>query len=220
MKHSKILEIITKKTGKTPTQQEFANILEIPKNTIGARAYRDKDYSNEELLKIGKHYNINLLEEYLIDMGTVQHTKFIEEQSDTICANYYPDVNGSCGTGLYAGGFTEKISIPKSVFCASYNKNKTYFVVNAEGNSMIPTILSGDKVVIEQSEFNTIEDDKVYLFAFHNKIYLKRLIMNINELVIKSDNPDKDVYKTQYLQDDRINEIKILGKVVGLMRAC
>ena len=79
MKHSKILEIITKKTGKTPTQQEFANILEIPKNTIGARAYRDKDYSNEELLKIGKHYNINLLEEYLIDMGTVQHTKFIEE---------------------------------------------------------------------------------------------------------------------------------------------
>lgn len=40
------------------------------------------------------------------------------------------------------------------------------------------------------------------------------------ELYIKNNRSDKETYRTQYLKDDRINDIKILGKVVGLMRAC
>ena len=64
-----------------------------------------------------------------------------------------------------------------------------------------------------------IEDDNVYLFAYNDKVYIKRLIMNINELVIKSDNADKETYRTQYISDERIEEVRILGKVVGLFRS-
>lgn len=220
MKHNQILEIIARKTGKEPKNKELSEILGKSSDTIRSRAFRNQEYTSEEMIKIGNHYGVDLLTEYFVDLGTVQHTKFIEKQSNTICADYFPEINASCGFGLYASGTSEKINIPKSVFISSYNKNKNYCVVNAEGNSMNPIIMNGDKVVIERAEFNTIEDDKIYLFAYNDKIYIKRLIMNINELVIKSDNPDKETYRTQYLKDDRINDIKILGKVVGLMRAC
>ena len=137
--------------------------------------------------------------------------------TNTIEVDYYPEVNASCGFGLYASGTVEQVKIPRTSF-TKFNPNKKYCIVNAEGNSMFPTIENGDKVVIEQAEFNTIEDDKVYLFAYNDKVYIKRLIMNINELVIKSDNSDKETYRTQYISDDRIDNVRILGKVVALMR--
>ena len=212
MRYHELIDTLQNLTGNKPTQRELMRILGITApTTMSGRASRNSKFTLEELKKIGNFYNVDLFNRVL-KMST---------NKDTIQVDFYPDVFGSCGTGVFVPSENkQKINIPKSVFISSYNKNKNYCVVNAEGNSMNPIIMNGDKVVIERAEFNTIEDDKIYLFAYNDKIYIKRLIMNINELVIKSDNPDKETYRTQYLKDDRINDIKILGKVVGLMRAC
>ena len=41
---------------------------------------------------------------------------------------------------------------------------------------------------------------------------------NLNELIIQSDNPDKNIYKTIHLIKEEMNDVYIIGQVVGIMR--
>ena len=79
---------------------------------------------------------------------------------------------------------------------------------------MQPFILNNDKLIIEHTE--TIQDNKVHIFAYKDDIYVKRLVKNINEVVIVSDNPNKEIYSTQKVTD--FSELRVIGQVIGLMR--
>jgi SOS-response transcriptional repressor LexA len=203
MRCSVLFDTLQKLINFRPSYEQLGKILGVRGSAIGNRVARDAEFSMEEISKIEKFYGIKILS--------------INTNTDCVNVDFYPEINASCGFGLYASGTVEQVQIPRNSFM-SFNPSKKYCIVNAEGNSMFPTIENGDKVIIEQAEFNTIEDDNVYLFAYNDKVYIKRLIMNINELVIKSDNADKETYRTQYISDDRIEEVRILGKVVGLFR--
>ena len=93
-----------------------------------------------------------------------------------------------------------------------------YSVINAYGDSMQPTIQNGDRLIIEFVNHNVIRDNNIYVFFYDDKIFCKRLVQNIDSIVVISDNPDKNIYPTSAIEKAAMNEIHIIGRIAGLMR--
>lgn len=217
MKHSEVLKFITKRLGKTPTQSEFAEILGKPRGTINSRASRDLKYDYEELKKIGNYYGIDFFNDDLEDVKQDILNKRIAylDKKNEIIADYYPDVFGSCGNGVFElSQIKEPITVPKRLI-NGYSKGKKYSVINAYGDSMNPYIMDKDLLVVEQYDGEQVKDDRIYVFTYEDKIFIKRLVLNINQLYIKSDNP---IYNPVVIDLNKNNSVHIIGKVVGLMR--
>lgn len=211
MRHSELITIITKQTGKEPTQQEIADILGLTKNAIGSRSHRDKEYSYSEVEKIENAYNINFSNQGFIDD--------IHDDSGDITVDYYPDVLASCGNGTFElSQVREKIKIPRMCIKGYFSLAK-YSVINAYGDSMQPTIQNRDKLVVELLNGGQIKDNDIYIFFYNDKIFCKRLVQNIDSVVVISDNPNKTIYPTSVIEKDNMNDIHLIGRIVGLMRS-
>lgn len=218
MKHSEIVYAITKEKGVEPKQQEIADVLGLTRNAISSRAFRDKEYSYNEVIKMSEAFNIDLSKENSANKRVF--TREAREQLISDCgenefiADYYPEVFGSCGTGTFVPAeYKEPMNVP--IQCVNaYNANKKYSVIHAYGDSMQPYIHDKDLLVFEDYNGEQICDNRIYVFRYEDKIFIKRLVLNINQLIIKSDNAE---YKpiTVDLKDA---DIQIIGKFAGLMR--
>lgn len=210
MKHNELVTTITKQTGKEPTQQEIADILGLTRNAISSRAFRDKEYSYSEVEKLENAFKINFSNQGFIDD--------MHDNSGEISVDYYPDVLASCGGGAFElSNIKEKIRIPKMCI-EQYMPLTRYSVINAYGDSMQPTILSKDKLIIELLNGDTIKDNNIYVFCYNDRIFCKRLVQNIDSIVVISDNPDKTIYPTCVIEKENMNDIHLIGRIVGLMR--
>lgn len=140
-------------------------------------------------------------------------------ENETIELNYYPEVFASCGFGSYAlSEKKEPITIPKKCFIKPFDEHKQYSVIIARGDSMETTILNKDKLIVEHcAKGEQIKDNSIYVFCYGDEIYIKRLVKNIDEIIIKSDNPDP-IYKTKFISGDDINKLIVIGEIVGIMR--
>lgn len=210
MKHNELVATITKQTGKEPTQQEIADILGLTRNAISSRAFRDKEYSYSEVEKLENAFKINFSNQGFIDD--------MHDNGGEISVDYYPDVLASCGGGAFElSNIKEKIRIPKMCI-EQYMPLARYSVINAYGDSMQPTILSRDKLIVEFLESKVIKDNDIYIFCYNDRIFCKRLVQNIDSIVVISDNPDKTIYPTSVIEKENMNDIHLIGRIVGLMR--
>lgn len=82
---------------------------------------------------------------------------------------------------------------------------------------MQPYIQNKDLLIVEHWEGEQIYDNCVYVFCYDNQIFVKRLIRNVDEIIVKSDNPDP-VYRPRYIEKEDMNNVIIIGQIVGLMR--
>ena len=148
-----------------------------------------------------------------------KNLSFVQNQeNENVTLDYYPDVFGSCGGGAFVlSEQKELIQVPARCFSAPFSSNKRYSVINAIGESMSPTICDKDKLIVEHFEGGQIKDNRVYVFCFGDEIFVKRLIKNVDEMIIKSDNPDP-MYRPRYIEKEDMNNITIVGEIVGLIR--
>ena len=136
--------------------------------------------------------------------------------NDNFILDYYPDTFGSCGTGVFE--FSTKktqLAVPKNAFFTNISTSKQYFVINAYGDSMQPLIYDKDKLIIEHWEGEQIIDNRPYVFCYKDEIFIKKLVKNINQLVILPENKEYDTIK---LSGSELSDVDIIGRVVGLMR--
>ena len=140
----------------------------------------------------------------------------VNQNNDNFNIDYYPDVCGSCGNGVFQFSMKkESIAVPKSAFFTRFSPVKNYFVVNAYGDSMTPLIFNNDKLIVQQWEGEQIIDNRPYLFCYKDEIFIKKLVKNVDQLMIISEN---QMYDTRKLTGDQLNEVNIIGQVVGLVR--
>lgn len=205
MRHSEVINAIQNLTNTKPTQQKLADILGVSINTIGGRASRDSNYSVEEINKISAGLGVNIL----------QNVTSALCNNDSVLIDYFSDVFGSCGSGAFVlSEKTEKIEVPKKLLI-NYSKLKKYSVINAYGDSMYPYIQDKDLLVVEHFEQGEqIRDNRVYVFRYGENIFVKRLVLNVNQIVIKSDNKD---YAPIVIKID--DDFQIIGRIIGLMRS-
>lgn len=185
------------------TQKELSAVLCISApTTMSGRANRNSRFTTEEIRKIEKHFNVNILKE------NIQNNS-----NDEIFADYYSEfelVNNELS------GKKETVHISKSLI-DGFLPEKKYFIIKACGESMIPNIKNGDKLIIEDYNKETIKDNQIYFFFYNKQFFVKRLIGNINKIVVKSDNTDP-IYSPEFITRNEMKNIKIIGKISGLIR--
>ncbi|MGP2413824.1 LexA family transcriptional regulator [Pantoea ananatis] len=83
-------------------------------------------------------------------------------------------------------------------------------VMTVDGDSMSPTVTSGDRLFFDVSvrEFRT---DGVYAFVFGKTFHVKRLQMQGDKLAVLSDNPS---YEKWYVNETNQDQFYIMGKAL------
>ena len=200
MKLDELLSILSKRVGIAVNQSMLADALGITRQTISNRVKNESEVTVSELKKVEEFFNISM---------------FGEMPDDITYIDYYTDVFASCGDGSIVFS-SEKTKLPISTSMINgYSKNKLYSMINATGNSMAPTIDNGDKLIVEHWSGNQIQDNKIYVFCYNGEFFVKRLSKNLDEIIIKSDNPE---YRVRTIGGKSIMDLILIGKIVATIK--
>lgn len=137
-------------------------------------------------------------------------------QSDS--SNYVIEVlniNASAGNGFLNNDIVEVIK------CIEYDNEQAKIlfngmpssnlkVINVSGDSMQGTFECGDAIYIDIT-VNQFQSDGIYVFTFGNGLYVKRLQLIKNKLVVISDNKQ---YRDWEINTDELDQLYIHGKVM------
>ncbi len=199
MKLGELISIISRQTGEAINQSILAESLGITRQTISNRIKNESEVTVSELKRVEEFFKINIF----------------NSMPDIAYIDYYNDVFASCGAGSIVFS-TEKTKLPIPVSMINgYSKNKLYSMINASGNSMSPTIDSGDKLIVEHWSGNQIQDNKIYVFCYNSEFFVKRLCKNLDEIIIKSDNPE---YRIRTISGKSISDLILIGKIVATVK--
>ena len=200
MKLDELLSILSKRVGIAVNQSMLADALGITRQTISNRIKNESEVTVSELKKVEEFFNVSM---------------FGEMPDDITYIDYYTDVFASCGEGSIVFS-SEKNKLPISTSMINgYSKNKLYSMINATGNSMAPTIDNGDKLIVEHWSGNQIQDNKIYVFCYNGEFFVKRLSKNLDEIIIKSDNPE---YRVRTIGGKSIMDLILIGKIVATIK--
>ena len=178
---------LQKLTKKRITYEQVAKIL-----GLGSKQAAQNRVTRKQQLK---EWEISALDEAFL--GDVNKNNL----NDFVSIDYYPEVFGSCGSGHFVlSEQKELIQVPQKFF-NHFSTQKHYSVINAIGESMLPTLRPKDKLIVEHWQGEQIKDNQVYVFCYKDEIFVKRLIKNIDEIIVKSDNPDP-LYRPRYIEKE------------------
>ena len=200
MKLDELIQLISNIAGITVNQSVLADSLGITRQTISNRIKTQSEVTVSEIRRVEEFFKISIFSSVTDDIAYI---------------DYYTDVFASCGNGsIVFSSEKTKLPIPISMI-SGYSKNKLYSMINASGNSMSPTIDNGDKLIVEHWNGNQIQDNKIYVFCFNNEFFVKRLSKNLDEIIIKSDNPE---YRIRTINGKSAAELILIGKIVATVK--
>lgn len=203
MKLNELISLISSRTGSPINQSMLAESLGITRQTISNRIKNESEVTVSELQRAEDFFKIKLFDS-------------LETNLDVAYIDYYTDVFASCGEGSIIFS-SEKTKLPVSTSMINgYSKSKLYSMINATGNSMSPTIENGDKLIVEHWKGDQIQDNKIYVFCYNGEFFVKRLSKNIDEIIIKSDNPE---YRVRTIPSKSISDLILIGKIVGAIKS-
>lgn len=204
------------------TQAKIGEALGTTRANISLRVKNESIATLEEIKKIVTFLNLPNPHAVLNALLNKNNTKvaeyFTEEdpgEEDTISMDYYPDIFGSCGGGSFVFSENKQVlEVPKKLI-TSYNGFYKYSVINAIGDSMTPYIFDRDKLVVEHWHGEQIRDNRIYIFRFGDNIFVKRLVLNLDQIIVKSDNKE---YSVRYIEKKDADDFQLIGRIVGIWR--
>lgn len=203
MKIDELISLISSRIGVSVNQSMLAESLGITRQTVSNRIKNGSEITVSELQKAEEFFKIKLFD----SAGFEYEIAYLD---------YYNDVFASCGNGSIIFS-SEKTKLPVATSMINgYSKSKLYSMINATGNSMSPTIEHGDKLIVEHWNGDQIQDNKIYVFCYNNEFFVKRLSKNIDEIIIKSDNPE---YRVRTIPAKSLADLILIGKIVATIKA-
>ena len=140
------------------------------------------------------------------------HDMTSEEWSEFACIPLY-NVEVSAGHGIE---LQDEETVCSIAFRQDWLRSKGFqkehlATISARGDSMEPTILNGNLLLINCLK-KEVTADSIYVIRSDGRLYVKRLQkMCSGEIYINSDNP---AYKTEVITVDKLNDLEIIGRVV------
>lgn len=188
-----------------PMQKEISEKTGIKQNTLSAKSTRNSNWREEEIKKLNEAYNIDIY-------------KAIPQNSTNIDCTDVPvkgDVTASMGYGVtvYEESQTGTYSISNKL-AKDIGINLSHSeMIFASGDSMEPTIIGGDSLLIDKSK-TEVYDGKIYCVRIDGQIYAKRL-QKIPPSKIKVISDNKDKYDAFYVDFSKVIDFDfaILGEV-------
>ncbi|MEH6649959.1 MAG: S24 family peptidase [Motiliproteus sp.] len=144
-------------------------------------------------------------------IGGMQAGSPTVDMSRSVSINFYPDIQPSAGCG---NDVVSERSVPV-VFDADYLKTevqvnpKNCVMFSAQGDSMAPSISSGDLLIVDQS---VTRGDSIFVLRLSNDIMVKRLqFLPTGHIKVISDSDAYDDYMIDLQQNP---ELQVIGRVV------
>ncbi|MCO7513739.1 phage repressor protein [Pseudomonas guariconensis] len=91
-----------------------------------------------------------------------------------------------------------------------YSATENLKLISGRGDSMAPTIRSGDALLVDIG-VNSVESDAIYYFEMGGRLHIKRIQRNLDGLTIISDNTQ---YREITVPADREDDIRILAQII------
>lgn len=129
-------------------------------------------------------------------------------------------IEASAGHGSLVEDETpsQYIAIKKSSLAASGVNTSNLIIMYARGDSMEPTIYSGDPLFVDRNTTSIAPDGGIYIFNYGTDVFVKRLQMTFTgDVLVISDNPK---YPSQTIPKTDLNQMRIAGRVVVYGRIC
>lgn len=202
MKYSELLHRLQNLIHYTPTQADLCRILNMGAATISKRSQRDSEFSNEEIEKLEKHYEIML-----------QDVNLPEE---CITLTYRPEVYLSAGYGVEVlDEHQETIMIDSRLLAKESGRKLNYSmceVVMISGNSMSPEYRHGDRVIIDKGD-TELADGHIFAFRYQGQCYVKEINLLGNRIKCISLNKEYDPF---YINEDE--DFLVFGRIIPRIR--
>ncbi len=91
---------------------------------------------------------------------------------------------------------------------------KNAFFVEVSGESMYPTLLDGDLVIVNPNYADVNLNNKVCVVKYDNQIFIKRVSVKKDFLVLMSDNPDRVKYSDLIIPKERCDDLFCYGFII------
>ena len=172
------------------SQGDIAKAIDTTRSNVSQLFSKNSILSEEKIRKIEEFFGVNLSEE----------DNFLPE--NFIKIPYY-----------------ENLKIKKDptyIFMPDFSKSKPKapLAIKVNTDSMAPYINKGDLGVFD-GEYRDIEDGRVFLIKYRGDFFIKRILNNLNSVILKSDNKD---YNDITLSEILLDNMEILGKFHCLVR--
>ena len=102
----------------------------------------------------------------------------------------------------------DRVTLP-----ADWAKGEEVFLLRVQGESMRPTILSGDQVIVRRQE--RLPEGAVGVFRLDNEVTLKRWHREGDRVILKGDNPK---FEPLTIERKNLADLGVIGQVIGIYR--
>lgn len=220
MKFNKAFQTLQNLSNAPIRPVDIATALGVSRSTINYKTKNNVELTENEIGKIEDFFKVSLLTPLNIPKEYQNAYKILNESEksmpvDTIEVDYYPDVFGSCGSGSFV--FSEQkevLQVPRRCF-QSFSEYRKYSIINAIGDSMTPYIFDRDRLIVEHWQGEQIRDNRIYIFRFGDNIFIKRLVLNLDQIIVKSDNKE---YPVRHIEKKDADDFQLIGRIVGIWR--
>ncbi len=192
------------------SQKDFASLLGISTMTLSRYEKGEREPTAELLKKLAQKFSVDL--NWLLGIKSIKKTEENEYVSVILS-----DVYASAGKGIINQKEEMKVIQLNKEFANLFfgiNDDNGYFVLYAYGNSMYPTIDSGDiclGVFFEKE--NILLDGNIYVFRLNGELFIKRLVKDKRKFKFTSDNPN-----FPEIEVSSIDNLQIIGRILAVIR--
>ena len=191
------------RVNKKISQQQLADVLGVDRTMIGKYEIKNNTPSDEILTKMANFFDV----EKAFLLG-------VEEKKNKKTGIKIP-VLGRVVAGIPIEAITEILDYEE--ITEKLAATGEFFALIAKGDSMNPTIIDGDVLIIRQQ--TTIEDGRVAIVLVDGlDATVKRVHITAGGITLIGDN--LSVYTPQFYTNEEISTlpVKIIGKVVEIRR--
>ena len=212
---TRLSEIIGQESARS-----FARTFEIPETTLRQYLSSRSEPTLSNLLKLAEAGQVNLLwlatgkgpktgEKDGNAEVSVTNPEFEEDYA--LIPGYHLEVSAGSGSAWNGEEVMRHLAFRKNWLNYRRLNPKSLKVVFAKGDSMEPTINSGDSILVD-SDRTILEDGSIFVLRLGEELYAKRLQKRFDGgIEIISDNKE---YTSQVVPADELGMLHIIGKVV------
>lgn len=196
------------------TTEGLAELLEMSASTLGSYERGDRTPSLDFAKNLNQKLSVNTNwfttgkgDKYLTKEPDGNHNNFVK-----IPIRGFVSASMGCGASVYDESTTGYYSISKKLVKDIGVSPKSLEMIFAQGDSMLPTISSGDSLIIDTSR-KEIYDGKVYCVRIEGQLYAKRLqIIPPKCINVLSDNTQYESFKIDFSKEVGF-DFQVIGEV-------